>query len=234
MEKIKNAYQSIGGRFITQPAEMASQLKKIKAIVYDWDGVFNNGSKNSAGGSNFSEVDSMGTNLLRYSFYLINSIMPVSAVISGEQNETAFFFCKRECFHYSFFKIADKALALEQLCKERSIAPNEVAYFFDDVLDLPIAKSCGIRILVNQRSNPLFAEYCERNHMVDYITSSRGGEHAVREGTELLIALNGNYDQVISDRTDHVDRYKNYILERRKIQPEFFTLSNSVIEKVSA
>ena len=78
----------------------------IKAFIFDWDGVFNNGQKNANSSSNFNETDSMGTNLLRYSYFLTNGVLPITAVISGEKNEAAFYFCERECFKFSFFKIS--------------------------------------------------------------------------------------------------------------------------------
>src|ERR1043166_618462 len=101
---MKNKKYSFEGNFITPEKKVKEKLKHIKAILFDWDGVFNNGQKTSNGGSAFSEVDSMGTNLLRYSLYLRNGKMPVTAVISGEKNETAFYFCNREGFHASYFK----------------------------------------------------------------------------------------------------------------------------------
>lgn len=232
MKEIENIYHESGGQFISDSREIQNKLKNIKAYIFDWDGVFNNGEKSSSGGSNFSEVDSMGTNLLRYSHYLINQQLPVTAIISGEKNDTAFYFSKRECFNYSFFKVADKMNALRFICEKENIQPNEVAYFFDDVLDLSIAEVCGIRILVNQKANPLFANYCYRNKLVDYLTFSSGGEHAVREGTELLMGLNGNYDKVMTDRKNSVDSYKIYIEARKKVAPDFYTVSNNKIEKV--
>ena len=39
---------------------LARQLHGIRALVFDWDGVFNDGWKDAQGGSPFSEVDSMG------------------------------------------------------------------------------------------------------------------------------------------------------------------------------
>lgn len=221
------------GEFITDIAIIQGKLFNIKAFVFDWDGVFNNGQKNANGSSNFSEVDSMGTNLLRYSHFLVHGKLPITSVISGEKNETAFFFCKRESFHYSFFKVANKKLALDNLCAKENIKPSEVAYFFDDVLDLSIAEQCGIRILVNQKANPLFVKYCVKNKLVDYLTASKGGDFAVREGTELLIALNNNFDKVITDRKNSVEEYQKFIGQRKQTETKYFTVVDNKIEGVT-
>ncbi len=232
MQEIENSYSYIGGKFITPINEVKDKLSHIKAYIFDWDGVFNNGEKSANGSSNFSEVDSMGTNLLRYSHFIKNKQLPLAAVISGEKNETAFYFCKRECFDYSFFKVATKINALNFICEKENIKPSEVAYFFDDVLDLSMAEVCGVRILVNQKANPLFANYCIKNNLVDYLTASQGGQFAVREASELLIALNENFNEVITNRKDSTLDYKNYIEKRKLVKTKFFTVVNEKIESV--
>lgn len=231
MTETERTYLAIGGKFVTPYEELKAKMKNVKAIIYDWDGVFNNGNKTADSSSNFSEVDSMGTNLLRFSSYLRGKL-PISAVISGEKNDTAFYFCKRECFHYSFFKAANNKIdALNFICGAEKIQPHEVAYFFDDVLDLAMAEVCGVRILVNQKANPLFADYCVKNNLVDYITASAGGSFAVRESTELLIALNDNYDQVLDGRRNVSAEYKTYLEKRKLISTQFFSLLDGKMEK---
>lgn len=230
---MQDYFTAIGGKFITPFQELKGKMQNVKAIIYDWDGVFNNGNKTGNGSSEFSEVDSMGTNLLRYSNYLKHGKLPVSAIISGEKNETAFYFCKRECFHYSFFKAANNKIdALNYICHKEKIKAHEVAYFFDDVLDLSMAEVCGVRILINQKANPLFAEYCTKNNYVDYLTASAGGSFAVREATELLICLNDNYDQVVTDRKNASDEYKIYLKKRQELKTKFFTFQDNKIEEV--
>lgn len=228
-EIIEELFGAQGGKFLTGPSFIREKLLKIKAFVFDWDGVFNSGEKTSARGSSFSEVDSMGVNLLRFSHFLRTGAPPVTLIISGEKNESAFHYSERENFKYSFYKIAHKLKALEHLCQLENLQPHEVCYFFDDVLDVPIAERCGIRILVNQRHNPMFLDYCKRRKLADYLTGAQGGNFAVREGCELLISLGGSYDDVIGARVQYSDTYQNYLSERRKTQPVFYTLSEGGI-----
>ena len=232
MTEIAQRFEGIGGRFLTSPEEIRARLKSIKAYVFDWDGVFNSGQKASSGGSSFSEIDSMGLNLLRFSHFRRCGEQPLTVVISGEKNDTAFFYSERENFRYSYYKVAHKAYALDHLCKLESIEPENVCYFFDDVLDVPIAERCGIRIMVDQKRTPLFLDYCLRNKLADYITSAPGGNFAVREGAELLIGLGDDFDQVISARTKNIAEYQEYITGRRKIRTEFFTLKDNTIQQL--
>jgi 3-deoxy-D-manno-octulosonate 8-phosphate phosphatase (KDO 8-P phosphatase) len=229
MQDISTYFISIGGQFISDVNEISQKLSNIKAFVFDWDGVFNNGQKDADGSSNFSEVDSMGTNLLRFSYYLKNKQLPVSAIISGETNKTAFYFAKRECFNYSFYKVADKIQALNLICGEQNIQHSQVAYFFDDVLDFSIAEVCGLRIFLAREANPLLNNFCVENSLADYMTGNNGGNYGIREATELLMGLYGNFNEAVVHRKNYSEEYKNYIIERRKILPEFFTMKDGKI-----
>ena len=230
MTDIENLYLNIGGRFISPFSVMKERLQNIRAFVFDWDGVFNNGYKISSTGSGFSEVDSMGTNLLRFSHYMKHGAMPATALLSGEKNDTALYFSEREGFKHCYYKVPHKFEALKHFCEVENLKPENVAYFFDDVLDVPLAEVCGLRILVDQKVNPLFIGYCERNHLADYITSVSGGHHAVRESTELLIAMNGNYDEVINGRKNNSEVYQKYIQLRRQCKPGLLSLIDNKIQ----
>ncbi len=231
MDEIVKLYTSLGGRFISSPAEITRRLRGVKAFVFDWDGVFNGGYKSSSGGSNFSEVDSMGVNLLRFSYFRVHGELPLTLAISGETNKTAFYYSERENFNYSFYKVAHKIHALNFLCEQEKIDPSQVCYFFDDVLDIPIAEKCGLRVQINQQSNPLFADYCTRHKLVDYLTASHGGKFALREATELLIALGGEYDHVINARKNNSEPYRQYIAARKMVRTAYYTLAEEGIRQ---
>jgi 3-deoxy-D-manno-octulosonate 8-phosphate phosphatase (KDO 8-P phosphatase) len=211
------------GKFVTGEADVALRLSKAKAFIFDWDGVFNNGFKLGQQGSGFSEVDSMGTNLLRFSYFLKAKHLPITAIISGEKNESAQFYATRECFDLSFYKVAHKIDALNYVCDHKGIKPEDVVYFFDDVLDLSIAKVCGLRIMIGKQATTLFTEYCIKNNLVDYISANAGGDHGIRECCEMLMSINGNFEEVLKLRTDSADIYKEYINFRNHIQTRIFT-----------
>ena len=97
--EIERRFQGLGGVFLTPAAAMAARLPVIRALLYDWDGVFNIGMKGESIRSSFSEPDSMGSNMLRYALWRAQGRMPVCAIISGEYNPTARQFAMREHFH---------------------------------------------------------------------------------------------------------------------------------------
>ncbi len=229
METSQGSYENLGAEFIIPLYKISERLKLIKAFVFDWDGVFNDGSKQSASGSSFNEIDSMGTNLLRFSYHLQHSKMPFTAIISGEKNETAFLFTQREHFHASYSKVGDKRIAIQHFCEQHQIKPSEICYFFDDVLDLPVATVAGLRICIPRKATPDFTHYVKQNQLADYLTGSSSGKYAVREACEMLMAAAGIYDQVITLRMNYADQYKQYIALRNDTPTHFLTLSNGQV-----
>jgi 3-deoxy-D-manno-octulosonate 8-phosphate phosphatase (KDO 8-P phosphatase) len=224
-------FTDLGGVFVNDLKEIQAKLNKIKAFVFDWDGVFNNAVKNENKSSNFNEADSMGTNLVRFSHFLRTNELPKCAIISGEKNEMAFYFCNREHFDATYFKVPNKIIAFKHFCEVNKLAANEVCYMFDDVLDLSIAKECGLRILINRKSNPLFKNYVIKNHLCDYVTGSESGNFAVREASELIMGLLETFDTVIDHRTEYSNEYKNYLEKRQAAETNYFTIEgNAVIE----
>jgi len=230
-EEIKKKFVKTGGKFLTPAPKIAQKLKGIKAFVFDWDGVFNNGQKDEKGTSLFNEIDSMGTNLLRFAYYTNNQQLPLTAVISGERNSAAFYWSEREHFTDCYYKFPRKTDALEHFCSKHNIKPSEIAFVFDDVLDLSLAAVVGIRIFIARKANPLFNDYVAKNKLADYITGNESGNFSVREACELMIGLQGLYDKVITERMVFSPGYKKYIDLRNIIPTSFYTKQNdSVVE----
>lgn len=224
-------FENNGGKFLISESLLTSNLSRIKAFVFDWDGVFTNGEKDDQLQSRFNEVDSMGTNLLRFSFFLQQKQLPITAIISGENNKAAFTFTSRECFNANYFKVANKTDATKHLCENFGILPSEIAYVFDDVLDLSVAKECGLRIFISRKANPMLNEYVVKNKLADYITGAESGNFAVRESCEMLMCSYGLFDEAVTQRVNYSDYYANYISQRRTIKTKFYTVSEGKISE---
>lgn len=232
MGGVTEKYTTIGGKFLTSEDLLQQKLRDVKAFVFDWDGVFNPGEKSGGGSSNFNEIDSMGTNLLRFSHFLNKKQLPITAIISGEKNESAFWFCNREHFNYSFYKFANKLNAINYICQQNNIQPQQIAYFFDDVLDLSVARICGIRIFIPRKNNPSFNQFVFQNQLADYVTAGISGEFAIRESCELLMELYSNYTLTIKHRMDFTEDYTQYLNTRNTTVTSFFTFVNGEIIKM--
>mgnify|MGYP001551495611 CR=1 FL=1 len=199
-------------------AEIREKLEHIRIFLFDWDGVFNKGEKYGDKGSPFAEADSMGTNLLRLGHWLRkDGQMPMAGILTGAVNQGAEYFAKRECMDVCLRGFNNKMDAWSLLLETFNIGPEEVAYVYDDVIDLPIAEACGLRICVRRTSSPAFEEYVIGQNLCDYITAHEGGAGAVRETCEFLLAVSGIYEEAVQVRMAYGETYRNYISMRKAI-----------------
>jgi 3-deoxy-D-manno-octulosonate 8-phosphate phosphatase (KDO 8-P phosphatase) len=224
--QVQNITSLFKGRFLTGVETLPVKLQRIKAFLFDWDGVFNDGEKKENGSSAFSEVDAMATNLLRFSHYIIHQKNPVVAVLSGEKNASAFTLAEREHFHAVYYKVKHKINALDHFCENYDLQHEEVAFFFDDVLDLSVTARVGLRIMIGRSANPLLLKYVEERQLADYITANDGGRYGVREGIELLMGISGKYEEALDHRTQYSPFYLEYLAQRDRSVPEYFTANN--------
>jgi len=216
-------FTELGGTFLTDAATLARQIAAVRALVFDWDGVFNVGAKGQGKDSGFNEADSMGTNMLRYGLWRRDRGLPVTAIITGENNPTAESFAKREHFHAVYLGVANKLEVIEQLCATHELERSQIACVFDDINDLGMAAECGARFLVRRNSSPLLQDFVSRNDYCDYITAAQADGHAVREIAELILGVMGAFDDVVSSRSNHDDNYKEYFALRQSVETQLVT-----------
>jgi len=232
-EDIKFRFEDARGEFISPLAVFTDRIPKIQAFIFDWDGVFNSGFKQDNAGSPFSEPSSMGLNMLRFSGYLKGGEIPKVFIITGENNLPAIKLAQREHFAAVYLSVRDKIKALEHIEHEFGINRNKVAFAFDDILDLGLAKEASLRFQVNRKSNPLMDAFVISQKLVDYKTGSEGQEHAVREICELIIGINGNYNETVGDRMSFSSTYQAYLKLRNANTPLFFEGKTGEIEAYS-
>ncbi|HMN06986.1 MAG TPA: hypothetical protein PKD45_14810 [Flavobacteriales bacterium] len=207
-------------RFIRNTAELQERAAGIKAVLFDWDGVFNDGWKDADGGSPFSEVGSMGVNMLRFSLWLRHGVNPPAAVITGQINPHAERFAQRERLHDIYMGFINKPEAFSEFLHRHRLKPEQVAFFFDDALDLPVAKECGLRILIGRVAGQRFTEHVIARGDADIVTACSGGENGLREGTEAVIGLLGNFAEVFDQRASFNETYQRYLRERNSVAPQ--------------
>jgi len=186
-------------------------------IIFDWDGVYNGGYKGDGVFSQFSEVDSMGLNMLRFGYKMLTGRLLTAGIISGMDNRNTELFVRREHLDFKCLGFKDKNEGLQIVLREFGVKPDEVAFMYDDILDLSVAEQCGLRIQVRCDSSPMFARYVRAHNLAEYVTASTGENHAVREAMELLLAAIGKYDDTVQSRSHFDEAYATYIAERNII-----------------
>ncbi|TXI76086.1 MAG: phosphatase [Flavobacteriales bacterium] len=213
-------FTSHGLRTTLSEPELQERLARIKAVLFDWDGVFNDGFKDAEGGSPFSEVGSMGVNLLRFALWLRNGALPKAAVITGQHNPYAERFAQREKLHGLYMGFSNKPEAFDAFLKQHDLQADEVAFFFDDVLDLPVAARCGLRVMIGSPVTAWLVGKAMARGEVDLVTGNSGGANGLREATDVMIALLGNGTEVIAHRAAYAETYQHYLEQRQRTIPE--------------
>lgn len=212
---------TIHGLHTTAPEpELLRRLARTKSVLFDWDGVFNDGFKDAEGGSPFSEVGSMGVNLLRFALWLRNGHLPKAAVITGQHNPYAERFAQRERLHGVYMGFTNKPEAFDAFLAKHGLQADEVAFFFDDVLDLPVASRCGLRVMIGNPVTVWLVEQAIARGEVDIITANSGGNNGLREATDAVMALLGVGRDVLAHRAGYTETYQRYLGERQAVVPE--------------
>ncbi len=226
-------FTSLGGVFVTPAPVIADRLGLADTLAFDWDGVFNNGSKGEGATSLFAEADSMGTNLLRFALWLKHGEMPFTCVVTGENNRSAVALARREHFNAVYSGMKDKTLAFAHMAGVFGRQPSRTVFLFDDVLDLAAAENCGLRFMIRQHASPLLAAFAIGRKLCDYLSAMPGGQHAVREVCELALGLMGVYDQTVAGRMAFSQQYQQYISERNASETRFFAMKDGEVREAS-
>lgn len=199
----------IQGKLISSSETFTIKLKKVRALVFDWDGIFNNGAKGQIP-STFNEIDSMGINMLRFGYYLLHQHNPITVIVTGERNETAIRWAEREHFHSVYLKVKNKVDILDLMVKENGIHRDEILFVYDDIHDLSLAMECGAKFLVRNKGARSFSRYCQKMNYCDYVTKNSGGDHALREISETVLNALDLFEKTIKHRIEFKGIYYDY------------------------
>ena len=83
---------------------------------------------------------------------------------------------------------SNKLIAFSDLLEKLAIAPENVAYVGDDLIDWPVMEKVGLSVAVAD-AHPLLIP------RADYVTHIAGGRGAVREVCDLLLLAQGKLDE---------------------------------------
>jgi len=164
---------------------MELNLSKIKAFVFDVDGVLTDGGLYAVDGDLFRKFDTKDCMALRmaslHDYHL--------AIISGGISLTI-----KQRFRRCGFKEEDiyigsrkKMDSLEDFCKRHNITLDEVLYGGDDLPDIPVVMACGIGAC------PADA-VPEVKEVADYVSEDCGGHLFVRHIVEKVMKHQGTWN----------------------------------------
>ena len=180
----------------TLPDRVVGNLKKVRLILLDVDGVLTDGRIGLLPGGEeikfFSIYDGLAIRLAMKLGWEVG-------FLSGRTSEEVAARARELGIQIVVQGSRDKLKDLEKILKERDLQASEVAYMGDDLPDLPVLKRVGFS------AAPDNAVEAVKNG-VDYVTHEKGGNGAVREVVDLLLKTSGKWEEIIEelDRTGTV------------------------------
>jgi YrbI family 3-deoxy-D-manno-octulosonate 8-phosphate phosphatase len=160
------------------PSQVADLARNVRLLCVDVDGVLTDaGMYYGPDGEvlkKFNTRDGMGLARVREAGVAV-------AIISGEDSAIVHARAAKLKIDDVYCGAADKRLAIDALCQRHGLRLEQVAFIGDDLNDVPALECVGLPCAVADAAAPVKA-------LAEYVTQARGGDGAVREVCELLIA----------------------------------------------
>jgi 3-deoxy-D-manno-octulosonate 8-phosphate phosphatase (KDO 8-P phosphatase) len=168
---------------------MNSQLKKIKMLISDVDGVWTDGSfyKGTDGFEfkKFTVFDGVGVAMARAADLKI-------ALISGRYSDATKYRAEELKIEDVYNGTLNKIPAYEELKSKYKLEDSEIAYLGDDLIDLPIMSLVGVPIAVANAVS-------EVKKIAIHTTKISGGDGAFRDAVQWIIEQQG-IEKVVFDK----------------------------------
>jgi len=166
--------------------KIKAKAKHIQMIGMDVDGVLTPGDivimESGEEIKSWNVKDRMGFNLARRSGNL--KFAWISGRGCNQVEQTA-----RELrIEAVRLKRMDKSEALEEILKEFKLKSENFAYIGDDLVDIPVLKRVGLSFCPKDAPE-------EVKQVVDYVTKTEGGRGVFREVIELILKLQGKWEE---------------------------------------
>jgi 3-deoxy-D-manno-octulosonate 8-phosphate phosphatase (KDO 8-P phosphatase) len=165
-----------------------NRARKVKALVFDVDGVLTDGQLYFSGDGeqlkSFSVHDGLAISWLRHLGIPIGIVTGrSSAIVAKRASELG--------FEPVIQGQLDKLSGLQRIAQQWQIPLEHIAYFGDDWPDFRALTHCGFAITVANAPDRLLAR-------ADYVCSKPGGAGAVREVIEWLLEQQGLMSGVLA------------------------------------
>ena len=173
---------------VAMDATLRERAARIRMLVLDVDGVLTDGKLYFDHAGNemkaFNTRDGLGMKALQRSGIEV-------AVITGRKSEAVTHRMRQLDIQHVYQGREDKMNAFLHLLEKTGLDAGQICYAGDDWIDLPVLLRAGLAVTV-QDSDERVKEH------VHWITERKGGDGAVREICNLILAAQGK-DQSILD-----------------------------------
>lgn len=172
-------------------SEILEKAKKIKAVLFDVDGVLTDGG---------IIYDNSGNEIKRFNVkdgmiikYLQKYDIKVGA-ITGRSSEVVKKRCDELRLDFQAHGVSTKIDELNRFKETYQLSDEQIAFIGDDINDLPILTQCGLSATPNDARS-----YVKRH--VDLVLDSKGGEGALRDFADIILDAQGKLKEIIAEQT---------------------------------
>lgn len=162
-----------------------ASLDRIRGVVFDVDGVMTDGTvyigSPGAEMKRFSVVDGVAMVWCRMLGYEL-------ALVSGRPSEATAQRAKELGISAVYQGVQNKRAIVTEWAHERGLEMDEVLYMGDDLIDLPVFEIVGVSV-APANADP------EIRSRATYVTPRAGGQGAVRDAVQWLLAGAGRLDE---------------------------------------
>jgi len=159
-------------------ADLTARARRIRLLSCDVDGVLTDGKLYYADDGSelkvFSTLDGLGLKMLHESGVVV-------AWITGSSTPAVTRRARHLGVAHVILGAENKLVPWERLRNGLGFTPEECAHIGDDLPDLPLLARCGLAFTVPHAPEPI-------RRQAHYVTHAEGGDGAVREVCELILA----------------------------------------------
>ena len=163
------------------------KAEKIKLLIMDVDGVLTDGRiiyTNSGDALKFFDVtDGMG-------LFLFSRAGLKSAILTAKKSKIVSKRAKEMHIDRVYQDAHRKSEVFEKILTDFNVSLDEVCFIGDDVVDIPVLKKVGFAVSV-PNAVP------EAKSVAHYITKREGGRGAVREVIDIILKIQGKWDEAM-------------------------------------
>lgn len=167
------------------PDDVRERARHVRLLLLDVDGVLTDGRilLGSDEYKAFDIKDGHGIKMLQESGVAVG-------IVTGRTSRSVERRASELGVRHLYQGVGEKLPVCTQLIETLGVAPAQVGYVGDDVVDLPVMLHVGLGVAVAD-AHPMVRQYA------DWTTPSGGGRGAVREACELILHAQDNYSTAL-------------------------------------
>lgn len=167
---------------------LVDKIRKVKVLILDVDGVLTDGriiiSDDGQETKCFDVRDGHGLKLMKRAG--INVIF-----LTGRKSRVVEHRARELGVDKVYQGVLDKLAIYREILAADNLLPEQVAYIGDDIVDLNVLRRVGLSVTVSDAHSEVRAS-------VDLVTERPGGRSAVREVCELILKVQGKWDDLMT------------------------------------